>query len=139
MLVADNKQLVLTQWYEQLWDKRMIHLADALFTPDYALHLSGSPAPLNRDALKQFIGMCSDAFPDLSHNVDEIISEGNIVAARWTFHGTFRADFQGIPPTGKAISFSGITVHHLKGGQISETWLTMDMHELLQKLGAISG
>jgi predicted ester cyclase len=44
------------------------------------------------------------AFPDLKHTVDEMIAEGNTVAARWTVRGTHRGDFQGIAPTDKVVS-----------------------------------
>ena len=93
---------------------------------------------MNREAAKQVIKMFSVAFPDLQHAIDEMIAEGNTVAARWAVSGTHRGEFQGTSPTGKRIALSGTTVHHMTDGKISETWLTMDNLELLQKLGAVS-
>ena len=137
MSINDNKDIVLRQWYQELWDKWNVDTADELFTEDYVLHLSGVPIPLNREAAKQVVAMFSTAFPDLKHTVDEMIAEGNTVAARWTVRGTHRGDFQGIAPTGKAISLSGSTVHHMSERKMSESWLTLDNLELLQQLGAI--
>jgi steroid delta-isomerase-like uncharacterized protein len=132
---SDNKDTVMRQWYQELWDNWNIGVAEQLFSPDYVLHVSGVPAPLNRDAAKQVVAMFSTAFPDLKHTVDEMLAEGNTVAARWTVRGTHQGDFQGIAPMGRPVVLSGTTVHHMTDGRISETWLTMDNLELFQQLG----
>ncbi len=137
MSTGENKAIVLHQWYEELWNNSNLNTADELFTSSYLLHLSGIPAPMDRDTAKQVVGMFRAAFPDLHHTVDEIIAEGNTVAARWTVSGTHRGEFQGIVATGKRIGLSGTTVHHMADGKIVETWLTVDNLELLQQLGAI--
>jgi steroid delta-isomerase-like uncharacterized protein len=138
MSTNENKNIVLRKWYQELWDKWNIKVSDELLAADYTLHVSGVPTPMNREAAKQVIKMFSVAFPDLQHTIDEMIAEGNTVAARWTVSGTHRGEFQGIAPTGKRITLSGTTVHHMTDGRISETWLTMDNLELLRKLGAVS-
>jgi steroid delta-isomerase-like uncharacterized protein len=132
-----NKDIVLRQWYQELWDNWNVSTADELFTDNYRLHLPGSAAALDRDATKGVVRMFSIAFPDLQHTVDEMVAEGNTVAARWSVRGTHRGEFQGIAPTGKQIGVSGTTVHHLVNGKIVETWLTFDTMDLLQQLGAV--
>jgi steroid delta-isomerase-like uncharacterized protein len=81
--------------------------------------------------------MYGTSFPDLKHTVDEVIAEGDTVAARWTVHGTHQGEFQGIPASGTQISLSGNTVHHLKDGKLRETWVAFDSVELLQQIGAV--
>lgn len=137
MTTTDNKEIVLRQWYQQLWDSWNVAVADELFTDDYQLHMSGFPAALNREATKQAVVMFSQSFPDLRHTVDEMVAEGSTVAARWRVRGTHRGEFQGLAPTGKTVSLSGITVHHMAGGRIAETWLSVDNLEMLQQLGAL--
>ncbi len=136
VMSATNKDIVLHHWYQELWDKWNIAVADELFTADYLLHLPGSPAPVDRDSTKQVVQMFSVAFPDLQHTIDELIAEDDVVAARWTVTGTHQGDFQGIAPTGKTVTLSGMTVHHMADGRISETWLMFDTMELLQQLDA---
>ena len=136
MSTNENKDIVRRQWYQELWDNWNISVADDLFPSDYVLHLPGSP-PMNRDGAKQVVAMFSTAFPDLKHTVDEMVSEGNTVAARWTVRGTHQGTFQGIAPAGKQIVLSGTTVHHMANGKIVETWLSMDNLDLLQQLDAI--
>lgn len=49
-----------------------------------------------------------------------MIAEGNKVAVHWTFTGTHRGEFQGIPATGKTISWTGIGIYTLMDGKIVE-------------------
>ena len=137
MSISTHKEIVLQRWYHELWDKWNLAMADDLFTADYRLHLSGVPAPADKGTTKQIVAMFSAAFPDLRHTVDEMIAEGNTVAARWTVEGTHRGDFQGVSATGRQVRLSGTTVHHMADGKIKETWLTVDNLDLLQQLGAI--
>jgi len=133
---ANNKDIVRRLWYHELWDQWNIATADELFATDYRLHLSGIPAAIDRETTKQIVAMFGAAFPDMRHTIDEMIAEGDTVAARWTVEGTHRGEFQGIAPMGKPIKLSGATVHHLSGSKISETWLVVDNLDLMQQLGA---
>ena len=138
MSTAENKEIVRRRWYQELWDNWNVSTAEELFTSDYRLHLPGIPTSMDREATKAVVKMFSVSFPDLRHTVDEIIAEGSTVAARWTVRGTHRGDFQGIAATGKSVTLSGMTVHHMENGKILETWLTFDNQELLQQLGAVA-
>ena len=106
-----------------------------LVVGDYRFHVPGVAVALDRDTTKQVVAMYGQSFPDLKHTVDEVIGEGDSVAARWTVNGTHRGEFQGIPASGRKVSVSGVTLHHVKDGKIRETWLSYDNMELLQQLG----
>jgi steroid delta-isomerase-like uncharacterized protein len=136
-MTSNNKAVVLRLWYEELWDKWNLNAADELLSDDYGFHLPGVPTALDRRATKQVVAMFSASFPDLKHTVDEIIAEGDTVAARWTVRGTHRGEFQGIPASGKQVTLSGNTIHHLRDGKLRETWLSFDTMELLQQIGAV--
>ena len=136
-MTTTNKAVVLRLWYDELWNKWNLSAADELFSADYGLHVPGVPTALDRQAAKQVVAMFSASFPDMKHTVDEVIAEGDTVAARWTVRGTHRGEFQGIPASGKPVNLSGITIHHLKDGKVRETWLSFDNMELLQQIGAL--
>ncbi len=50
-------------------------------------------------------------FPDLRIEIEDIIANGEKVAHRFTFYGTHRGEFVGVPPTGRTISASGIQIN----------------------------
>ena len=67
----------------------------------------------------------------------ETFSDGDKVAARWTFSGTHQAEFIRAAPTGNAVSFNAISTHHVAGGKLAASWVNYDALGLMQKLGLI--
>ena len=53
--------------------------------------------------LRSSFNSLTTAFPDVQINVEDMIGEGDKVVVQWTFHGTHRGPFQGIPATGKTV------------------------------------
>jgi predicted ester cyclase len=49
-----------------------------------------------------------EGFPDLRLTVEDAVGEGDLVAQRVHFAGTHAGEFQGLPPTQKRVSFSGL-------------------------------
>jgi predicted ester cyclase len=49
---------------------------------------------------------CQDLVPRLQGTVEDVIADGDRVAARMTWHGTHRGDFSGLGPTEERVSFS---------------------------------
>jgi predicted ester cyclase len=43
----------------------------------------------------------------------------------------------GIPPTGKEVEFTGISVYRIEGGKIAESWNSEDQFGLMRQIGAI--
>ncbi|NAZ88042.1 ester cyclase [Kineococcus indalonis] len=70
--------------------------------------------------LKDTIATYRSAFPDLTMTVEETIAQDERLAYRWTMRGTHRGDFEGIAPTGRAVTFRGITIVHLCDGEVVE-------------------
>ena len=77
-------------------------------------------------------------FPDYQTIIDDLVAEGDKVAARITMSGTHTGSFMGIPPTGKRISFTGMYVARVDDGKIVEHWGEEDSVSLLQQLGVLS-
>ncbi len=69
--------------------------------------------------------------------MEDIFSEGDMVAARISFHGTQRGEFQGIPPTNKEVAFLSIEIDRMVGGKVQEHWFELDQLGLMRQLGAI--
>ena len=58
------------------------------------------------------------AFSDFKITVDQQLVEGNRIFSAWRISGVHTGEFQGIPPTGRAISLSGIAVHSIEKTKI---------------------
>jgi len=78
-----------------------------------------------------------DAFPDLHVTIDDMVAEGDKVAARVTWTGTHKGEIMGIPPTNKKVTFSLITISRIAGGKIVEDHGQFDALGLMRQLGAV--
>ena len=132
---ADENKAIAHRWYEMLNSHNLTHM-DELFAADFVDHDS---AVLNHDldGTKQFFSMYLDAFSDAQVTLDDLIAEGDRVAARFTVRGTNKGPFMGLPPTGKPFTLTAIDILRIVDGKIVEHWGEADTLGLLQQLGAI--
>jgi predicted ester cyclase len=105
---------------------------DEVCTADFVYHDPSGPVQ-GREAFKQFIGMYLSAFPDFHITIEDMVAEGDRVAVRQTTTATH----QGIPPTGKRITVSGIHITRVVDGKSVEDWGNDDVLGLMQQLGVI--
>jgi steroid delta-isomerase-like uncharacterized protein len=131
-----NKQLV-RQFFEAS-DRQDAEMMDQLVSgTNYFLHFSGMP-PMDWNTNKeQFLAPFNKAFPDLRRNIVDMVAEGDKVAVSINVTGTYKGEFQGIPATGKQVSFTAMDILTIIDGKITEEWATADMMGLMQQIGAI--
>jgi predicted ester cyclase len=132
----DNKAVV-RRWIETFNNPYTPQTEVDVLAPGYVAHAPGLPGPLDLEAWRQFTATFVEAFPDLRLTVEDIFSEGDMVAARVAFRGTHRGEFQGIPPTDKEVAFSSIEIDRMVDGKVEEHWFEMDLLGLMGQLGAI--
>jgi steroid delta-isomerase-like uncharacterized protein len=68
--------------------------------------------------------------------IEELIAEGDLVAARFIESGTFRAPFRGTPPTGKNYRLVAMEWFRLKDGKITERWGARDSAAMQKQIEA---
>lgn len=135
MSTEENKAVV-RRYFRDLADNTNPAAADEILAPDYAGHVSGNPGPLDRAGLAGFVGMFHAAFPGITHTVEELVAEGDQVAARITVRGTHRGEFMGLPPTGREVNIGAINVFTVRDGRVAVQHVVFDSLGLLQQLGA---
>jgi SnoaL-like polyketide cyclase len=55
----------------------------------------------------------------------------------FTYRGTHRGPFYGIPPTGRPIEMRSIDIWRVQDGEFTEHWDELNLLELFQQLGVI--
>ena len=113
-----------------------LDVIDEVFSKDVRYYLPFSSEPIvGRDGVRGVVTGFRTAFPDLSISVEDLVEEGDKLAARVTASGTNRGELMGKPPTGRTASWSVVHVSRLYGGQIVEDRITFDVLGFLQQLG----
>ncbi len=128
-----NKQLV-RQYFEAYDQQDTERIGQLVSSSNYSLHLSGMPT-MDWNGTKQFYAAAWSAFPDLHHEIFDIVAEGDKVAVRYNIIGTHKGELQGMPPTGKEVSFSAMDFITLVNGKVAEEWEIADTIGLMQQIG----
>ncbi|MEZ4573293.1 MAG: ester cyclase [Thermomicrobiales bacterium] len=132
-----NKEIV-RRGVNDVWNGHSPGTADEIVASDFVVHASAPEGEIRgRDGIKRHFAALRAAFPDLHFMIDDHIAEGDRVVTRWSAQGTHKGTFQGIPPTGKQVTLTGIDIDRIAGGKIVECWMNLDELGLLQQLGVI--
>ncbi len=107
----------------------------AVRSADFQAHLSGMAEPLDSAGWAGFMEAFTTGFPDAWIAIESCVADGDTVATRWTLTGTHRAEFQGIPATGREVKFSGIEFNRVVAGKLAEHWAMFDNVAMLRQLG----
>lgn len=129
-----NKKLV-HQTFEAVWNRGEYGVIDERLAADYVGH--SATEIHGPEGGKQFAAMMRSAFPDFEYTVEDEIAEGDKVVNRWVVQATHQGEFQGVPPTGKEVTITGISIYRIANGKIVEGWTNADMLSLMQQLGAV--
>jgi len=136
MGAAENKA-VLASFVEEVINEGQLERADDLVAVDF-VELDPLPGQQQgREGLKQVISAFRTAFPDIRWVIEEMVAEGDKVFSRFTWHGTHRGEFFGVPATGRQISVKGMVVDRVVAGKTAESRLLMDGLRMMSQLGVI--
>jgi len=134
---ADNKAIV-RRLYEEVWNKRKLEVINEIISPSHGLqapNISGSS--IGPAAYRRNVSLFLAGYPDLRLTIQDIIGEKDKVVACWTISGTHKGDYLGIPATNKKVSVDGMTIHHIAGGKIMDSYSNWDALGMMQQLGVV--
>jgi steroid delta-isomerase-like uncharacterized protein len=108
---------------------------DELVAPEFVRHSSAAPGVQSRDDLKRFLRAEYETFPDAHETLEDLLAEGDRVAARHRFQGTQKGPMGPYPPTGRTMEANYIAIYRVEQGQIVEAWVEWDNLTGLIQLG----
>jgi steroid delta-isomerase-like uncharacterized protein len=127
----------LCRWFEEVWNQGREQAIDELLAPDAVAYNLGGPGEIHRGptAFKPFWAQLRGAFPDIRFTIDDVVSERNMVAARWTARMTHQGEHLGVPATQKSLTITGMIFLRVEGGKIHEGWNNWDQLAMARELG----
>jgi predicted ester cyclase len=121
----------------EVWEKGNVSVAREVFDGDYVRHdllpSQALPGPAGQAKIAEDFRR---AFPDLRFDVDLVLGEDDLVAARWTATGTHSGPWGSLEPTGKRATFSGVSLFRFADGKVVEIWNHRDDLGLMTQVGA---
>jgi len=120
----------------KMWNEANLTLVEKVYASEIVRHDCGLPEDITGlENIKKYLGNFFDGFPDLNVSVDETIAVGNKLAQRWTLTGTNTGSMADMPPTGKNVRMSGVSLIHMANGKAIEIWDFYNALDMYQQLG----
>jgi steroid delta-isomerase-like uncharacterized protein len=133
----DENEATALRWHDEAVNEGDLDVIDEIAAPDIIHHGGTVPDSVGTDGVKATLGMLRTGFPDVKHTIDKVITEDDLVVIMWTATGTQTGEFQGVAPTGKKATWTGVGVYRFECGKIVEDWSEVDGLGRLKQLGVI--
>ena len=114
------------------------NLAQQLISPVAKFYVPGWIEPLQGPkGYLLIVAMMRSGFPDIQWKIEDMITENDKVAVRFTMRGTHQGTFFGVPATEKKIVVQAMNFYRLADDQIIEEFGQPDMLGLLTQIGGV--
>lgn len=107
---------------------------DDLLHADAVIHAPVGLSTMSAEAEKAVWREALAAMPDLRHQVQEVLVDGDIEMARVVVTGTMAAGFGGVEGTGRSFQIDQAVITHLRGGKVAEAWEIADIAALREQV-----
>ena len=121
------------------WQTGNLDALGEVYAAEFVGHRSPFPDLKGLEAAKDYIGASRSSYSEIQISYDEMVSEGNSIAYRYTWQAkhTGQSPSLPIPPTGKQVTLTGCVVVHVQNGKVVEEFDCSDYLGFLQQLGVI--
>lgn len=108
----------------------------SVYDPSVVLH-GYAPEPIGFEGAKEFYGALLGALSDVRLVIEDVVEDGDKLAARYTLSGTHTSELLGVKPTGQPVVLIGQSFFRFAGDKVVERWQAADMLGLMVQLGAV--
>lgn len=134
--ISERKMRTMMEQSVKIWNQGELALIDKLYAPEYVrYHTDISDKLVGLNALKEHVTSLRRAYPDLTVKIDELLVKNDMSVTRWTFTGTNEGAIGEMPPTGKRVQVSGVTIGRFFSGKITKEWAYWNNAAVLDQLG----
>ncbi|HEY6932816.1 MAG TPA: ester cyclase [Marmoricola sp.] len=124
-----QSESVVARWLAA-GDSGDLEVFDDLLHGDVVVHAPRGLSTGDLQSEKQVWRDAVAAMPDLRHEVQEVVAEGNVEMARVIVTGTLLHDFGGVSAAGRSFRMDQAVICHIEGGKIAEAWEIADVGSL---------
>jgi predicted ester cyclase len=142
--LEEAKELV-RRHFQEIWNERNPDAFDELMAEDFQ---ENAPAPFSDTApgrvhgptaMRGTVAWLTGQYPDIRMEIEALIAEGDLVAARVLSHGTHLGQAPGgPPPTGRSFHARQTHWFRIAGGRLVEHWATRDDLTAMIQTGMIT-
>lgn len=127
--MTDPSTTVVFRWLAA-GDAGDLERFDDLLHPDAIIHAPRGLSTTSLEEEKAVWAAALAAIPDIRHDVQEVVVEGDVEMARVVVTGTMQSSFAGVETSGRGFRIDQAVITHLRDGKIAEAWEIADVAAL---------
>jgi steroid delta-isomerase-like uncharacterized protein len=128
-------------YFDQLINQHDLTAIERVFDPGILFYdpaiVPGGQAT-GYDGVQRFFSAFFKAFPDVNFTINDLFTQDDRAAIRFTWTGTHRFTFLGVDVSNRFVSVPGIDIFHIVNGRIGEVRVAFDRLVLLEQLAGIA-
>ncbi len=132
--MRDANAALARRWFEEVWNERRTETIHELLTPESVCHSERGPLQGADAFIELGYTPFLNAFPDMRVRMEGVVAENDQVVVRWQAKATHTGEGFGMPPTGRRVTFRGMTWIRYANGKMMEGWDVWNVNALVQTL-----
>jgi serine phosphatase RsbU (regulator of sigma subunit) len=134
MSVEENNKALVRRFFDEVYNRGNLDIADELLSADYVDHTTPPGRHAGREGLKRSVAKQRASSSDLHISIEEQIAEGDKVVTWVIGSGAHdRERFMGLAPTGERMTMKHIIISRVVEGRIVEEWRVSDISDMWQR------
>ncbi|MDP9051260.1 MAG: ester cyclase [Acidobacteriota bacterium] len=128
---------LMHRWFEEVWNQGRESAIDEMSfhdVPGHGLQGPDEKEVNGMEAFKAYYRHMRAALSDIHVQVEDVVSEGDLMVARCVVTAKHTGEGLGKQPKGNSICFTGMTMARIKEGKIAEAWNNFDFLTMYQQM-----
>ncbi|MCE9732676.1 ester cyclase [Pectobacterium sp. IFB5596] len=118
--MSDNSSLAAA--FYQAFNTNDSAAFDRLLATNWVNHPADPGQPNTPAGFKRAVAQTHAAFEGFHIDIEAVVVENDLIVCRIAMSGRHIGDFDCWKASGRQVRFSGMDMHRIEGGRISETW-----------------
>ena len=118
---TQEKKALIRRVFDDALNRGELSLLDQLFASNFVDNATPEQIP-GPQGVRDYFQAVRTGFPDMHVTIDDLLAEGDKVVVRTTWSGTHQGIYEGIAPTGRAVSRTMIQIFRVADSKIQEEW-----------------
>jgi len=130
-----RNEAIVRRFVDDVWNGGNPDAIETLTTPAFVLHQLVADEHHDRESFSSFHAGLSEAVPDLTIDVEDLVVDGHDAVALVRMRGTPERPYQALRPTGESFDVHAFHKYRLADGRVDEVWVMADAVGTMRQLG----